>query len=119
MSCEIEEFKEHLEFRVKDTAEWRRQKAEEYPDDARNAEASDLLSRIERDLHDTPITHPLLIKTHHLWGRALLRDEDERLHLEITERTSELTRRWGFDYAGATAEEFLTEYADLLEEALH
>src|SRR5712675_1433058 len=43
---------DHLILHVESTAEWRREKAEEFPDDSRNLEAAERLDQIAKELRE-------------------------------------------------------------------
>lgn len=83
----------------KRTAEWRRQKAAEHPDDERNAEAAVLLDRLAATVEDAdPIS---LSRYQHLFT-----DDDP----DVTERQNDALREVGFHRWPKDAEDFLTDF---------
>jgi hypothetical protein len=84
---------------VSGTADWRSRKAVEYPDDARNREAAEILEKIASDLLTLEGT-----EIHRRTAEAFDR------HLErFSEELSELTRQVGFWAFPNTGTEFLED----------
>jgi hypothetical protein len=88
---------ELLKVEFLNTAEWRRQKAAEYPDDKRNLEAADLLERLAETVDQV---EPALLQAYvELWEDA---PEAEAL--------SDMLREIGFYTAPKTATEFVAAF---------
>lgn len=83
----------------KQTAEWRREKASEHPDDERNAEAAVLLDRLATTVEDASIS--LLLRYHELFS-----DDDP----DVTERQNDRLKEIGFHRWPKDAEDFLTDF---------
>jgi len=108
--------------RLESTAEWRRGKAEEFPDDKRNLEAAEQLERLAaevRALDDTEIDKQI----------SELDDSIDRLYeankdnchdvsIDIMETLSEEFRAIGFRSGYSSGREFLVWYRDLLQDKL-
>jgi hypothetical protein len=77
--------KECLINEIECSAEWRREKAAEYPDDRRNEACASALERLAVEMRALSDAHPLLARLYHLW--------------QIDERTEPDTiiPRYGFD----------------------
>lgn len=88
-----------LQDAFKQTAEWRREKAAEHPDDTRNAEAAILLDRLAATVEDTLL--PTLLRYHELFS-----DDDP----SVLERQNDLLKEIGFHRWPKDAEDFLTEF---------
>lgn len=105
-------------YQVESTAEWRRVKAEQFPDDRRNVDAADelekLAAQIDRIGEAEPI-HQQIAKLHETLDAA---DSCDDALLEISESVSEELRSIGFHSGYATGLEFLEWYRDLLQEHL-
>lgn len=107
---------EMVGYQVQGTAEWRRQKAEQFPDDRRNLRAADELERLAREidaLHDSEIERQI--------GAAhdsVTEVDDGGLWTDLNEAVSEELRSIGFHGGYSTATEFLEWYRDLLTEKL-
>ena len=100
ISGEAKELAAQLEFLLLDfsnTAEWRRQKAAEYPDDTRNKEAAELLGHLASTV---PQVETHLLKAYlELWEDC----REAELH-------NELLRTVGFHWRPKTATEFVREF---------
>ncbi len=94
-SCLIEQ--------IENTAEWRREKAKEHPEDQRNGEAADILDRLTKELaalrdDDASVAaYEALIESGCEDGDVLALEEHNRLISRI-----------GFDSAPSSAEELLS-----------
>ena len=89
---------------LKETAEWRREKAVEHPDDARNAEAATLLD----NLADTvELADMLTLRTYF----SLFEDDDPT----TVEREKEAMREVGFHRWPKDAAEFLIDFLASME----
>jgi hypothetical protein len=85
----------------KDTAGWRREKAAEHPDDARNLEAAELLERLA-----------LTVPTDHMLARKIVEADDSEDAGMFSEAFNGVLTRIGFDSAPKTADEFLRLVVD-------
>jgi hypothetical protein len=86
-----------LEIELSSTAEWRRAKSIEYPDDRRYVEAAEMLDRLARTVKQVdPAT---------LAAYAELFDD-----LNDSERKSELFREIGFHWWPQTATDFVSRF---------
>jgi hypothetical protein len=105
-------------FHVESTAEWRRQKAQQFPDDSRNLRAADELERLAGEisaLEGTEI-HRQIDKLFDLAHQA---EADSDLCCDLNESVSAELRSIGFhgSYGGSGAA-FLEWYRDNLEALL-
>ena len=96
------DFIEHLTNNVSNSADWRRLKAAEYPDDVRNLHAADQLERLAKQLIHLNDGAPEVRAYADLCER-------DGAGLQITEREQELIRSVGFSREFDTAQEFLSE----------
>lgn len=78
-------------------AEWRREKAEEHPDDKRNAEAADLFDRLAASAR---LANPAVVREY----RELIDD------LAGVEEHTQMLNGIGFTWWPESAEEFCREY---------
>jgi hypothetical protein len=105
-------------YEVESTAQWRRVKAEQFPDDRRNVVAAEelekLAAEIDRIGESEPI-HQQIGKLHETLDAA---DNCDDAWLKISECVSEELRLIGFHSGYATGLEFLEWYRDLLQEQL-
>jgi hypothetical protein len=86
-----------LEIELSTTAEWRRARSIEYPDDRRNVEAAEILDRLARTVKQVD---PAMLAAY-----AALFDD-----LQDSERKSELLRQIGFHWWPETATEFVSRF---------
>ena len=94
---------------LENTAHWRSQKAEEYPDDARNAEAAKLATALATQLRDSV---PLkAVEFSACVADAL--DLHSRNGHEVIRRWVEYRSRLGFDRFPETANEYLNDLIDI------
>jgi len=105
---------EMIGYKVEGTADWRRTKAVEFPQDGRNLKAAEELDRLAAEiekLDGSPI-HMQLIEAEEQLCSAPGGDD---VWIEIGETLSAELRSIGFHY-NSTAPEFLQWYLDLLQE---
>ena len=107
---------EIIGYQVQATAEWRREKARQFPDDRRNLRAAEELEQLAREidgLGGSEIERQV--------GEAhenLIRDGWEDVWGDLNEVLSAELRAIGFHSGYATATRFLEWYRDLLSEKL-
>jgi hypothetical protein len=88
-----------------ETARWRQEKAEEYPDDARNGRCASVLREMAAEVRAMERSDPSL---------AVLESMHERWDLDVFspgEDGARLVGRWGFDAPGGTASELVEALA--------
>jgi hypothetical protein len=106
-------FLESIEYQ----AEWRDQKAIEYPDDKRNKQSAERLRQLAQQLGNIPPNDSLWVRYARLWARA-----GDSGTTEPVERDSEQLRAFGFYGTGPAemgakdAVEFLRGHVEGLEE---
>lgn len=88
------------------TAEWRRLKAEEYPDDERNLEAAERLERLSEELDQVSNEHPSFSSIAKAW-------EDDGACSSYFERKNDLFRAIGFNSHIDSAKELLDELENM------
>lgn len=104
------EFKEWLVFKIEGAADWRAQKAEEYPDDARNASSSRALTKLAKGLAALPDDHE---KIRALWRTVFGLAADEDAAAQHREDLNMILSRYGFDGdEDGNAEAFLSQILD-------
>lgn len=103
---------ELLILEVGSTAHWRAEKAEEYPDDERNAVAAKELEELEKALEDLPSDDPRFEAIEKI--QDVLVDDDMYPGEELNSYIS----RTGFDQP-ADVESFLSGYVGILLDALN
>lgn len=101
---------EDLKTKFEMQAEWRREKAEEYPNDKRNQEAAEIFDRLLATVDDIA---PNVIHSYRDFCNGL----DPNDPLPATEIEKEHLRSVGFHTAPQNAEEFLRELIDDLRSA--
>jgi hypothetical protein len=90
--------KECLLSDIENTAEWRREKAVQYPDDERNQQCAESLDRLAAEVRVLADNHPLFLRLLHLW----------QVSLNPSEIILDSIARYGFDWEeSGDAEEFL------------
>ncbi len=94
---------DHLQDRFGYTAEWRREKAREFPDDERNIRAAELLETLAKTVSSVS---PIMARRY-----VTLHDGDD-MALVATETESEMMRLIGFHRFPDTAEEFLRDLVE-------
>jgi hypothetical protein len=109
---------EHLDelIGVQRTAEWRRQKAEQFPDDARNIRAAEELERLAREING--LSGSEIERQIDEVHDSLIRGGWEDVWQELNEDVSAELRSIGFHHSYNTATKFLEWYRDLLSEKL-
>ncbi len=86
-------------------AEWRRQKAEDYPEDRRNIDAADFLSRLAKEVEQLERRNDsLLDRFEQSWRRL---DDDDGLN--FVEKLNNYHRRIGFWEFPSSGENYLEE----------
>jgi hypothetical protein len=100
-ATELGEQAEFLKYDFLNTADWRRQKAIEYPDDNRNLEAAELHEQLASTVDQI---EPALLEAY-----IKAREEGD---FYAGETFSEMTRTVGFEWAPKTATEFLSEFIE-------
>lgn len=98
------------------TAEWRRRKAQQFPDDRRNLQAAEELERLASELKKLVGTAMDQRVISHV--ERILDKEDADLLVELSTWVSEELRHVGFHQEAGTALEFATAYCDKIEELL-
>jgi hypothetical protein len=105
-------------YQVDSTAEWRRRKAEEFPDDRRNLVAAEELERLAAEIDqigEAELIHQQIAKLHDSID-ALDGCDDAWLH--VVEAISEELRSVGFHTGYETGLDLLEWYRDILQEQL-
>jgi hypothetical protein len=108
---------EMIGYNVSDTAEWRRGKAEQFPDDIRNLRAAEELESLaaQIDALDESEVEKQITEAHDSLNRINVNDD---AWLEIAEAVSEELRSIGFHNSYSTGQALLEWYRDLLNEKL-
>jgi hypothetical protein len=104
---------EMVGYNVEGTAEWRRRKAEEFPQDTRNLEASEQLERLAAEIGELEGSE---IETQISELQEQISDPD--IWISFGEDVSSELRSIGFNNGCSNATEFLKWYRDLLKEKL-
>ncbi len=102
---------------VASTAEWRRRKAKEFPEDARNVKAAEELERLtaEIELLEGSAIHKRIIEATANINRA--HDVSDDIWPDVTEAVSTELRSIGFHNSYEAGLQLLEWYRDLLQEA--
>jgi hypothetical protein len=100
-------------YEVQSTAEWRRQKAEQFPDDSRNLEAAEELERLAEEIGrlEGSAIHSRIEQLISLLGEV-------EIGFELNESVSEELRSIGFHGGYENGAAFLEWYRDNLEDLL-
>lgn len=98
----LHEFRDDFQAAFKNQADWRTRKAEEFPDDPRNAAAADLLNRLSAWVEWRLFDDELLRKYQHL-------ADAQETSLDVVEEEQELIREVGFHFFPNSVDEFLEE----------
>jgi len=98
---------------VESTAEWRQRKAQEFPDDRRNIDASLQLADLAKELSALPDDDPRLIEIEGYYDRPEMLD----LMPEIRGQESELLRLVGFSGGFEDAGDYLDRLIQIHREA--
>ncbi len=110
--------KELLAADIQGQADWRAQKAEEYPEDERNARCSAALSRLAKSVEAISDDHPLFQRLKRL---ANTLGEDGMYQILEDGEENRLISRYGFDFPaddGSEPERFLIEVIEIYVNAL-
>ncbi len=111
-------FKEQLGYQVEGKAEWRDRKAEEYPNDERNAQCAKALWRLVEALAALPDDHELYQQFDRLIERI---DSDVLTGIAQDGEEDNLISRYGFDDPGedgSDPERFLRELMEIYTKAV-
>ena len=103
-------------YNVQGTAEWRRRKAEEFPEDTRNLKAAEELERLAAEIET--LEHSEIRQQICDAEERINRIDDGDLWMEISQAEFEALRSIGFHVSYDTGLQFLEWYRDLLEEKL-
>src|SRR5437588_5939298 len=82
---------------VESSADWRANKADQYPDDTRNVRSSKALYKLAENLKELPAGDEHAAAYNDLMGRAIEKGLDDALN-EITGESSSFIGRYGFNY---------------------
>jgi hypothetical protein len=115
-----ERINEIIGYQVQHTAEWRRVKAEEFPDDPRNLEAAAALDRLAEEIADLNGSdlHQCIERMIEASDDFYDFDPSADLDFELNEVVSAELRAIGFHAVYATGAEFLYWYCETFEELL-
>ena len=103
-------------------AYFRSQKAQEYPDDKRNQQSVDALTKLQESLESLPSNHPLVVECYEMEVALPQKLEDkghswESLMFECGEKRRGLFSRYGFDGPeDHDAQKFLGDLRDVLKD---
>ena len=108
-------------YKVQDTAEWRRRKASEFPDDARNVVAAEQLERLAAEISalEGSELHGQIDEAEDGINRICEIKNDSAVWQDVSETLSAELRSVGFHGGCSTGRELLEWYRDLLRENLH
>jgi hypothetical protein len=98
----VPELREQLRLEFESTAEWRYQKAEQYPNDERNVAAADMLQRLARTVDQ--VRADLM----QAYANAFSKNLDSAVETE-----NALMKAVGFGDSFDTAEDFIVQVIDL------
>jgi hypothetical protein len=103
---------ELIGYQVQGTADWRREKARQFPDDPRNLTAAEELDRLAEQIEQVTSSEPIQQQI------ADLNDslDWENMIEEVNEAVSAELRAIGFHSGYTTSAKFLEWYRDLLQE---
>jgi hypothetical protein len=99
---------------LESTAQWRQEKAEQYPDDERNAEASKILHQLAEELRSLPATpeYNRYSAIHDFIFAEGDDSEDTNSH-RVAERWNEYRGRIGFNNFPSSAKEYLNDLIEI------
>jgi hypothetical protein len=108
-------------YQVQNTAEWRRQKAEQFPDDARNLVAAEELERLaaQIDRLEGSEIHAQIREAQDCIIELCEANKNDAVWFEISETVSAELRSIGFHRTYRDGAELLEWYRDLLREKFH
>jgi hypothetical protein len=121
----MSDLNERIGFQVQGTARWRREKAEQFPDDRRNLEAAEELDRLATQIEalEGSELHLQIAEASERISRLDDAGSDDlnsgNVWFYVGEAVSEELRSIGFHTSYSTGGEFLEWYRDLLLEKLH
>lgn len=98
----LHEFQDDFQAAFSNQADWRARKAEEFPDDPRNAAAAELLGKLAAQVESRAFDRELLRKYSHI---ADAQDTSP----DVVEEEQELIREVGFHFFPDSVDEFLKE----------
>jgi hypothetical protein len=102
---------EHIVMQLEVSADWRREKAKEFPDDSRNIEAAEQLERLAKEISENVGDSKMYQRLLDLDGAV-----GEDYNISMAEWLSEELRLIGFHRFYSTGAEFLAAYGDRLVE---
>jgi hypothetical protein len=105
---------EMIGYQVQGTGEWRRAKAEQFPDDQRNLTAAEQLDELAEQIEQVASSEQIHEQIAELQGSIASAD----IWVDVGEAVSAELRAVGFHSGYTTALEFLEWYRDLLQEKL-
>lgn len=105
-------------YQVGSTAEWRRRKAEEFPDDRRNLVAAEELERLAAEIDRIGEADPIHQRIAQLHDSIDALDGRDDAWLDVSEGVSDELRSVGFHTGFETGLDLLEWYRGLLEEQL-
>jgi hypothetical protein len=110
---------ETLMYQVSSTADWRRTKAEQFPEDTRNEEAAELLDHLSEEIDKLDGTE-IESRIDALWDRwrELNNNGAYSVHEKFNELVSAELRDVGFRGGHESGAEFLKWYCDTFEELI-
>jgi hypothetical protein len=110
-----DDLNEKIGYQVQNTAEWRREKAEQFPDDKRNLEAAKELDRLATQIEalEGSELHRQIDEAHDSINR-LPDDDSSNCWEDVGEAVSAELRAIGFHSSYSTGVKFLEWYRDLL-----
>ena len=118
--ADVKLWRDQIVDRVSASAEWRFEKARQYPDDRRNIRSSQALRTLAENLQALPLDDPKLAAYAEMMERSdVLVDTQPEL---LFETENQAIGRYGFDYPedgepSAFLDGLTRQFADLLEEA--
>jgi hypothetical protein len=105
---------EQLILNIESSADWRAQKAEQYPDDSRNVRSSKALAKLAKNLEALPNDDTNVVAYEAVLNRMVSNDYDLS---RVSEHESQFVGRYGFDYPqDGKPGEFLTALTEQYQE---
>jgi hypothetical protein len=105
-------------YQIESTAEWRRVKAKQFPDDRRNLVAAEELEELAAQIDQIGESEPIHHQINKLHDSLNATDDGDDAWLHISEAVSDELRSIGFHSGYETGLELLEWYRDLLQEKL-